>query len=300
MKIAEQLDELGCRELTFIGGEIFLYKGWEKIANYLSSRRIIVNLMSNGYKIGRQEIEQIKFGGLSNIGISLDGSASIHNKIRKNKDSFSNIRKSLDALNKAKIQIGVVTSLLKENFNSLESIYNFLIENNVNLWQIQLVNPMGYLSGRKDLMLSPDYIPELTGFIKSKNSERHMLVVAGDNIGYYDHNECYIRGTRNTVNVWKGCQAGITSVFIDSVGNIKGCGALYDDCFIEGNIREKSLASIWNDEKKFVYNRSFKKEFLPEACRSCLKNDDCRGGCRASNYFHTGSPWNTAVCLKTR
>ena len=56
LEIADELIELGCKELTFIGGEIFTYKGWEKIASYLSKHGIVVNLMSNGYKIRQKNI----------------------------------------------------------------------------------------------------------------------------------------------------------------------------------------------------------------------------------------------------
>jgi len=296
-RIADEILELECKELTFIGGEIFLYKGWEKIANHLSKQGIVVNLMSNGYKIKQKQIEQIKFANLSNVGISLDGNQAIHNMIRNNSYSFSEIQKTFEMLNQAEIPIGVVTSLIEINYPTLEDIYLFLVENRVNLWQIQLVNPMGNMANKKDLILNPKYIPTLINFIREKNRDRYMLVIAADNIGYYyNHNEPYIRGTRSPLCYWGGCLAGISSLFIDSVGNVKGCGALYDEKFIEGNLRENSLTDIWTSEEAFSYNREFVTDLLTGICKDCDMASLCKGGCRASNYFMKNSLYENAFC----
>jgi radical SAM protein with 4Fe4S-binding SPASM domain len=300
-QIADEIIELKCKELTFIGGEIFLYKGWEKIANYLSMHGMLVNLMSNGYMIGNSEIDQMKFASLSNVGISLDGTEAIHNQIRGNKLSFSRIQNTFNLLNKAEVPIGVVTSLLETNYQSLEDLYQFLVVNNVNLWQIQLVNPMGNMKKKRELILNREHIPDLINFVREKNKDRKMLVVAADNIGYYyEDTEGRIRGTMSPLCYWTGCSAGIATIFIDSVGNVKGCGALYDEKFIEGNLRQSSLKEIWNSKDSFNYNRKFTVDMLTGNCRDCDVGSICHGGCRASNYFMTDSLYENAFCAHFR
>jgi radical SAM protein with 4Fe4S-binding SPASM domain len=297
MRVAGEIVALKCRELTFIGGEIFLYPGWEKVARYLSDHGVAVNLMSNGFGIGTRQITQILHGRLSNVGISLDGTEAMHNRIRGNPRSFSEIRHSFDALNRANIQIGVVTSLLEMNYPLLEKVYRFLAHNKVTLWQIQLVNPMGNMAGKKGLILDRKHIPALIRFIRNKNRDRQMLVIAADNVGYYYKNsEPCIRGTKFPVCCWTGCGAGMNSLFIDSVGNIKGCGALYDEKFIEGNVRTRSLASIWSDTRKFAYNRKFSTDLLTGNCKKGDVGDVCKGGCRASNFFMKDSLYENAFC----
>ena len=81
-----------------------------------------------------------------------------------------------------------------------------------------------------------------------------MRLYAGDDIGYYDENEMYLRNRPGTISSWRGCQAGLRVVGIDSVGNVKGCESLYSDEFIEGNLREESLRDIWCKEGNFAYN----------------------------------------------
>lgn len=297
-RIAKEIIELGCKELTFIGGEIFLFRDWEKIANYLTKHGLRVNLMSNGYMLRRRHIEQIKHANLSNVGISLDGTKTIHNKIRRNLKSYDEIQNAFDLLNSAKIPIAVVTSLMEMNYSLLDELYQFLVKNNVNLWQIQLVNPMGNMADNKDLILNRRHIPDLIRFIRKKNKDKYMLVVAADNIGYYDEdNEVYIRGNKLPACYWGGCLAGINTLFIDSVGNIKGCGALYDERFIEGNVNNTSLAEIWYHKDSFSYNRKFSNDFLTGNCKNCDIGSVCKGGCRASNYFITGSLYSNGYCM---
>ena len=128
-----------------------------------------------------------------------------------------------------------------------------------------------------------------------------MVIQAADSIGYYyDDNEAHIRGRRAPVSYWAGCRAGITSVFIDSVGNVKGCGALYSETFIEGNVRQRPLAEIWNAEDSFAYNRKFDTTLLTGKCRDCDVGDVCKGGCRASNFFAANSLYESAFCCRGR
>jgi radical SAM protein with 4Fe4S-binding SPASM domain len=294
--IADELVMLGCEEITFIGGEVFLFRGWEKLSRYLSDRNVHTNIVSNGYKINDSDISNIKYAKLINIGISIDGMEKSHNRIRGKKDAFTRIQKTLDILNDANITIGAITSLMTLNYPDLETLYAFLIRNNVKIWQLQLVNPMGNMSKNNDLLINPENIPDITSFIKDKNRNKNIMIIAADSIGYFDDNESYIRGTNSPLCCWGGCLAGTHSIFIDSVGNVKGCGALYSDVFIEGNVRRSKLSEIWNSSKSFLYNRSFDKKLLKGKCKKCDFNETCKGGCRASNYFTSKSLYQSSYC----
>lgn len=296
LTVADELVALDCQEVTFIGGEMFLYRQWERIGRWLSDAGVAVNIMSNGYHMQAKHIDQIKHARLSNVGISIDGMEESHNRVRRRPDGFAQVTRSLDLLRAEGVSTAVVTSLLDFNLADLEPLYDHLVEHGVSLWQIQLVNPMGNLSGCDDLLVPPGAIPALTEFIREKNFERRMNVTAADSIGYFDDNEEFIRGHRSAIHCWEGCQAGLNSVFVDSVGNVKGCGALYDDFFIEGNVRERSLTDIWNDDSRFAYSRAFDPEMLAGRCRTCEFGEVCRAGCRASNYFAGGSMYENHFC----
>lgn len=301
LALVPQIAALGCAELTFIGGEIFLYRGWEQIARQAARLGVTVNVMSNAYRIDEAEIGRIVYAGLKNVGVSIDGLEANHNSIRGRADSFSHIIRAFHLLNAARIPIAAVTSLMAQNYSDLPALYELLLSHNVQIWQIQLVNPMGYMTGKTGLMLGRDRIPELLEFIREKSAERLMTVLAADSVGYYHNDtESVIRGRRHPLCYWCGCQAGLTTAFIDSAGNVKGCGALYDDRFIEGNLRRRPLADIWLDPSLFAYNRAFTLDRLTGACRHCEAADVCRGGCRASNYFNLGTLYENAYCPRSQ
>lgn len=298
ISIADQLVSLGCKEVTLIGGEVFLMPGWDRLSAYLVDNGLAVNVVSNGYMIGRPEIEQIKRAKLINIGISIDGMAASHNRVRGRSDAFQRIENTLSLLKQEGIKVGAITSLMQFNCCDLEDLYTFLSENGVEVWQIQLVSPMGNMVHNNQTIKNPDQVRKILDFIRDKNRNRGMVVIAADSLGYFDDNEAYVRGRSSLISCWGGCAAGISSIFIDSIGNVKGCGALYSDVFIEGNLRNKSLSEIWNSENTFVFNRKFTTDLLTGKCRKCEVGDECRGGCRSSNYFTTGSPYSSALCCR--
>jgi radical SAM protein with 4Fe4S-binding SPASM domain len=299
-KVADELVALGCRELTMIGGEVFLYKGWDRLSEYLTNKGMAVNIVTNGYRIGDAEIEQIKRAKLINVGVSIDGMAVNHNTIRERNDAFLHIQQTLELLKKNEISVCAVTSLMKQNCDDLEELYRFLLEHGVEVWQLQLVSAMGNMADRDGYVVTREQVREVIDFIRDKNRDRQMVVVAADSIGYFDENEAYIRGRSSPICCWGGCSAGITGVFIDSVGNVKGCGALYADHFIEGNVRQTPLAEIWNNENAFAYNRKFTTDMLSGLCEGCDVGSECQGGCRSSNYFSTDSLYSSAYCCRSR
>ena len=199
-------------------------------------------------------------------------------------------------LTKRNIPLAVVTSLLDKNFDDLSPMYNLLIEKGIKIWQMQIVNPMGNMADKKDVLLVPAKVPLITKFIREKRNEQKIRIYAGDNIGYYDENELYLRGEPGTICEWSGCQAGLRVVGIDSIGNIKGCESLYSDEFIEGNLREESLSAIWYKEGNFAYNRNFNIGMLTGSCKDCEKGIICRGGCRGACYFTTDSKFENPYC----
>jgi radical SAM protein with 4Fe4S-binding SPASM domain len=300
LRVADELVVLGCRDLTLIGGEVFLYKGWQEVSRHLVSQGVSVNIVCNGYRLTSREIDQIERAQLTNVGVSIDGMSTNHNRIRGQKDAFDRLCQSLALLRQHRIRIGAVTSLMRFNCADLQRLYDFLVEQEVEVWQLQLVSAMGAMADQQRYMVGPRQVRRITDFVRDKNHERRMVVVAADSIGYFDDNEAYIRGRASPISCWSGCTAGLSSLFIDSVGNVKGCGALYSDAFIEGNVRERSLTEIWNRRDAFAYNRQFTTDLLDGKCRGCEVASRCKGGCRSSNYFATQSLYSSAFCCRKR
>jgi radical SAM protein with 4Fe4S-binding SPASM domain len=296
LRVAGELTALGCRHVTLIGGEVFLFEGWEKIARRLSDGGITVNIITNGFLMADRQIEQIRHARLSNVGISLDGTEENHNRIRRVPGSFRRALAAMERLRSEGISIGAVTSLLSFNLGDLEEMHGLLAEHGVEVWQLQIGTAMGNLADGRPLLLPPEEVPKITNFIIDKLCERKIQVYAGDDIGYYDENEPCLRSPLGVIALWEGCQAGLRVVGIDSAGNVKGCESLCSDYFIEGNLRQESLSQIWNKEGAFAYNRRFDPAMLTGPCAGCDKGPVCRGGCRGMCYFTTGKLYENPYC----
>jgi radical SAM protein with 4Fe4S-binding SPASM domain len=300
LNVADQLVELDCKKVSLIGGEVFLYHGWEEVAKKLTDQGVIVNIITNGLTLGDQQIKQIQYANLVNVAISVDGMEDSHNKIRGTKNAFQKILTAFERLHQENIPIAVVTTLTDFSFPELEQMYALFVEQGIKVWQIQIAHPMGNMKQQQNFLLQPEKIPLITQFIREKRYEHEIRIYTGDNIGYYDKNDKYIRGLPGSITHWKGCQAGLIAVGIDSVGNIKGCQSIYSDEFIEGNIREESLRDIWYKEGNFAYNRNFDINQLTGNCANCDKGAICRGGCRASCFFNKGAYYENTYCLYNR
>ena len=294
LDIAQQLIDMGLEQITLIGGEIFFKKDWDKIARKFVDNGVFTNIITNAFNLSEENFEQIKNSGIGEVGISVDGLEKTHNKIRRNPKSFEHVLKVMKRLREEKMPMGVITTITNLNVGELEGIYDLLKKNGVEIWQLQIASPMGNARENGQLLISIDKVPYLTKFVREKNSLGEMVVVAGDNIGYYDENERYIRGEGNCI--WQGCQAGKFVVGIDSVGNVKGCESLQDDKFIEGNLRKNTLKEIWNRKGAFSYNRDFVPSMLKGKCKDCDKGFICAAGCRQLSYFTTDDKYENIYC----
>jgi radical SAM protein with 4Fe4S-binding SPASM domain len=241
-------------------------------------------------------VAQIRQAGLNNVGISVDGMRANHNRIRGVKDSFEHAQAAMAKLRAAKIPIAVVTSLLDFNVDDLEPLYDWLVAQGVNVWQIQIATGMGNMAAQTVHCLNPAKVPRVTRFIRQKRLPQEIRIYAGDDIGYYDEHELYLRNRPGTIAAWQGCQAGLRVVGIDSVGHVKGCESLYDDRFIEGNVRDEPLTKIWRKKGNFAYNREFTVRQLTGACAACDQAERCRGGCRGACYFTANAMFENPYC----
>jgi radical SAM protein with 4Fe4S-binding SPASM domain len=297
MSIADGLINLKCRLVTLLGGEIFFYPGWEEIARKLSDGGVLVNFVTNGFSLSSEDIEKIKYSKIVNVAVSVDGTEEIHNIVRNHKHSFERLTNTILRLKEENIPVSVISTITKQGFEDLENLYQHLVDCKVTDWQIQLVHPMGNATGHKnEVLISPESIIFLTEFIRKKRLEQNIRIFAGDNIGYFDENEMYLRNVPGTLCLWDGCKAGISVIGIDSDGDVKGCQSLYSKKFVEGNLRSESLESIWNNPDNFSYNRKFTTDDLNGNCKACDKGSICKGGCRASNYFINGDFYNNYYC----
>ena len=291
LDVARQLAEMGCRRVSLIGGEVFMRSDWAEIAGALTSRGIKVCIITNGFTMTPGIIGELKRINIESVAVSVDGVREIHDAYRQ-KGSYDRALQTLQTLAAAKIPVSVITSLRSDNAPLLPELYRELKKLPLFAWQIQACSPMG---NANDNAVSVAFsAKEVLRFVAETAPSAPFRVGVADNIGYYTPEEGRLRGAPNAR--FEGCSAGLTTLGIDSVGNVRGCESMYDERFIEGNLRERSLADIWTEQSAFAYNRNFTTELLTGACEACKHGEVCAAGCRSYNYFTTGRLYENCLC----
>lgn len=293
LDVADQLKELGCRRVSMIGGEVFMRRDWKQIVKRLTDNGIRVNIITNGFLFREEQIKDLKDVRIESISISIDGPKAVHDKYRQ-EGSFDRAALAMETLLSSGIPVSVISTLNGENVKYLEEMFKFLRKYSIYAWQLQACSPMGNAAtGGIDYRFD---MQEVINFVTSHMYEAPFAMGVADNIGYFTEAEGSIRGNLSGSAFFRGCSAGITSIGIDSVGNVRGCESMYDPAFTEGNLRTESLKEIWEDPDRFAYNRKFSPEMLTGKCAECELGQFCGGGCRSYNYFVHGKLHESPFC----
>lgn len=286
-----QIAELGLKWITLSGGEPLTRKDIPLLVKRLSSLGVAVNIITNGWLLERETAKKLKDSGISTVAISIDGTPKIHDKIRR-EGAFDHARLAFLTMRELGIYTGAVTTITKQNIGVLKDLKELLIGMGVQSWQVQLGLPMGNLKERPDWILEPKQIKDVIDFCYDTAKEGRIAIYPADCIGYYTKKELEIKRLSyqsGMVAPWDGCNAGIRGFGILQNGDILGCTSIRSRDYIEGNIRERPLREIWEDESKFLWRREMTKEKLSGSCKTCIYGSKCLGGCPNTRLTMNGS-----------
>ena len=304
LRVADELMALGNQRVTLSGGEPLLNEHWPDLARHLSEGGVAINMISNGYAFGDREAKQCVDAGLSNVGFSLDGDERTHTLIRRRPDSYRRVLEALDACARVSLPTTVVTHINNANRDQLAELPRTLLDHGVSAWQLQLGFDAGNLSDHPELLLAEETIEQIVPEVVRMKQELagKLRIDPADDMGYYTEEEPILRQEDTLSGCWLGCRAGLQVVGIEANGNVKGCLSMQRPEFVEGNLREESLETIWTKEGNFAYTRGFTLDQLSGFCRQCRYAQYCRGGCSWNAYLQGGKTgrYENHYCLYRR
>lgn len=292
-QVCKEASEIGCKLVTFLGGEPFLRKDWFEIAHNIKAFGMNVSIITNGYALDEKLASQLAELKPYTVAVSIDGAKpDTHDSIRQVNGSYEKCLNSLNLLKEYNIPASVVTTIHKKNIKELPEMRNFLLNKKI-AWQIQIADTMGRFP--HDLHVNPKEFYSLGLFIASTRSRYavdEMPVTGAHCIGYNSH----LLPNVTISPKWMGCQAGVSVLGVQSDGSVKGCLSLSDE-FVAGNVKEKPLTEIWHDSNAFNYNRNFTTDTLKGDCTNCKYGKKCRGGCMGVSIAETGEPHGDPYCF---
>jgi len=131
--VVDKLSHLGCKRLYLTGGEPLSRKDIFHILEYAKSKKIRINLLTNGTLINNKNIKKIKLF-VDQIGVSLDGASPKINDQIRGKGTFFKIVKAIEIIRKNNIPLSLYITINKINFYDLENILNL-----AKSWQIDSI-----------------------------------------------------------------------------------------------------------------------------------------------------------------
>lgn len=288
--MAAALQDLGCRRVSLIGGEVFLRPDWTRILSDLTARGMRVCVITNGYAVTEEIAGELKRRGAESVAVSLDGPACVHDAMRQ-PGSYAAALAAIGVLRGAGIPVSVISALRRDTVPRLPELYETLRRLPLAAWQLQACSPMGNARDKGEALRFR--ASEIVAFVRAARKTAPFPVGIADNIGYFTEDDALLRG-----GVFRGCGAGLTAVGIDCAGNVRGCESLRDDRFTEGSVRTRTLREIWEDPAAFAYNRQFTPDLLTGVCAACPHGTLCAGGCRSYNYFAGGGLYESPLCVQ--
>lgn len=297
--LIRQLARLGTREVTLIGGEAYLRRDWLDIIREIRAQGMECTLQSGGLHLTEERIRQAAEAGLQAAGVSIDGLAEVHDRLRGVKGSFDAALNALRLFPKYGLVPSVNTQITSLVIPQLRELMNLYIDAGARNWQIQLTVAMGRAADHPELLLQPYEILELMPLLAElyqEGSDRGFLIQPGNNIGYFGPYEALWRGSGDERVHWSSCNAGQNTIGIEADGTIKGCPSLPTTPYGGGNIRDLTLKHIWQKADELSFTRTRTVDDLWGYCRSCYYADVCRAGCTWTTHVLFGRAGNNPFC----
>lgn len=298
--VVRQLNDLKCGHLTLIGGEYFLYPKWKELLEEFAKTKIKVGIVTNALALNPEKLDILKSFGIEVLGISIDGAtAKTHDYIRRIPGCFDNAWKIAELSKEKDIPVTVITTINRLNITELKSFRDKLIASGIVSWQLQHSTLFGRM---KEELALDDFGYYIVGIFCAQcfkiYAKKQLSLQVMHSMGYYSS----VIPNHTPNRYWMGCMAGKYNLGIRSDGSVLGCLSLYDDKYIEGNVKGESIKEI-RERKNFCYwnHRIAKYKNLSGFCKECVYGLACLGGCESYTpaqhkcYYEIESKWKNSV-----
>jgi radical SAM protein with 4Fe4S-binding SPASM domain len=306
-EIAESLARLGTREVTLIGGEAYLRPDVYDLVRKLAGLGIRVTMQTGGRAFTPERARAFKDAGLSGLGVSIDGPARVHDRLRGNLGSYTAAVAALDNARAVGLQLSANSQINRLNWTMLREVAATLRARGVEAWQVQLTGPMGRAADHPEWILEPYRVVDVIELLADIQREAaddfragrapFFNVVPNNNIGYFGPYEQMLRSRLGSPEThFQGCMAGIFSLGIESDGTVKGCPTLPTAAYGGGNVRSMTLEQLWETSEVIRFARDRTTDELWGFCKTCYYADVCRAGCSWTVHTTLGRRGNNPFC----
>jgi len=296
-----QLEEIGIREVTLIGGEAYLREDWDIIAAEITKRGMAATITTGGRGMSADRIERAIDAGISSISVSIDGLERTHNLQRGAPKSWESALASCERIAASPMRLTTNTQVNRLSLPEVPAIAQLLIDHGSKAWQIQITVPMGRGADRPQMLLQPydvlDFFPLLAWTKDNRLTPAGVGLFPGNNVGYFGPFEQLLRYGGGQGAHWSGCGAGKWCIGVEADGKIKGCPSLPSDEYTGGYTQNDSILEVLEDAVEVNQTRLRTVDDLWGFCRTCYYADVCKAGCTWTAHCTLGRPGNNPYCI---
>ncbi|MCA9646848.1 MAG: radical SAM protein [Myxococcales bacterium] len=298
LDVITQLAELGVREVSLIGGEVYLREDWQTLVRAVRDAGMTCGIVSGGRGFDRTRAAQARDAGVNGVSISVDGLEAAHDELRALRGSYRAAMSALEALDACGVRHAANTQINRLSRDDLPELLERLIERGIYGWQPQITVAMGRAADHPELLLQPyellDVIPILAG-LSERCAEAGVRFAPGNNVGYFGPHESALR-RHSQKGHCQSCTAGRHTLGIEANGDVKGCPSLPSSDYVGGNLRHASLRAIWEGASTLRFNRDRDTSELWGFCKDCYYNSECLAGCSWTSHVLFGKRGNNPYC----
>lgn len=267
------------------GGEPFMHKGLVDFIRYAKSKKLPVQIFTNGTLMKPEVMDELFELGLDYLNVTLLGNREIHDQIALVKGSYDRLVNNLTyaAKHKKKTKIILNYTITPESIDSLQEPvrlaqeldldgvryqhYNFLTDAELMAQQRAMKQVMNAENSQTNEVIQQNDVtgmgPRLKLFASELKSNKFPVqwapTLSEDEIDNW-YSQDKFKTKRTCIFAWRGLQ-------VEYDGTLNPCSKIYNSL---GNIAQEDVFKVWNSQGMKTFRNSLKKRPFP-ACSRCCK-----------------------------
>lgn len=235
-KALDEAYDMGVFHYTLMGGEPFAdYERLKKIITMLHPDETYINIVSNGWMLTSEKVEELRELGVDKITFSLDSGIEDEHDRNRMPGSYKRVLEAIDMVTESGLLSAISTVVTHESLYSegFQKAYQIAKEKGIR-FEVQIAEPVGKWDGNRECLITKedaDYIYKL--YQDSPIMDNGQIMVKRDL--YRGHSD---QGGKVC------CPAGKEFMSITADGNFLPCNFIQASL---GNIKDKSLREMRND-----------------------------------------------------
>jgi radical SAM protein with 4Fe4S-binding SPASM domain len=280
--IADKLIAARPFEIVINGGEPFLRRDLFSIIEHLMGHKFILSINTNGTLIDKRTAARL--ADLSTIvGVSIDGPNEEINSLTRGRFTLEKSVLGIRRLAEAGVTTHILTTVTRLNFDSIRDIVALTASLGVKIQTLQDLHPAGF--GKQvfhDLALTPTQEENILPLLRDLSRDFPDMTINTTELTYFAYHEIAEKHTpadRPPLHLFQ-CTACTESLYIDASGTLYPCVALLD--MPMGNLLTEDFSACWQNSlaARMVREARGISVTAIAACRDCVRNHICTGGCR--------------------